>query len=423
MQTANPHLQRGEVLLGQNRHDLAEKELRQAIGADPNEGLAYSYLALCLAERKAWQEATDCAQRGVGLDPARPFAYYALGTVYADRNMFKEARDAANEALNQNPQSPRYWALRARIDLAENKPKDALAAAEKGLESDPEHEACINLRAMALTKLGRRGEAAQAIDTNLARNPLNAASHANMGWTLLHEGKPRPAMDHFREALRLNPGMEWARQGILESMKARNPIYRLFLAFFLFMARLSGRARWGILLGGYGAYQLLIYVRGQRPDLAPFLTPLIVAYFMFAIGTIVSVPLFNLFLLFSRFGRYTLDTHQRWAALVFGVSLLPGATFLTLWAVHGGGVYETCAILWGLQVIPVAITGFARSGARRGIMIAGASALALLAAGLTAMVIGLRKFPETFFWIHLFGCVGFIWLNNILASARPARKN
>ena len=81
-------------------------------------------------------------------------------------------------------------AMRARIGLAQRDHEAALKAAEAGLECDAEHEACVNLRSLALTNLGRRQEAGEAIAATLARNPLNASSHANMGWTLLHDGKP-----------------------------------------------------------------------------------------------------------------------------------------------------------------------------------------------------------------------------------------
>ena len=44
-----------------------------------------------------------------------------------------------------------------------------------------------------------------------------------------------------RETLRLEPGNEWARQGLVTALKARNPIYGLFLQYALFMGRLSPR--------------------------------------------------------------------------------------------------------------------------------------------------------------------------------------
>src|SRR5690606_21011372 len=125
-------------------------------------------------------------------------------------------------------------------------------------------------------------------------------SHANMGWTLLHQGQPRRAAEHFREALRLDPTSDWARSGIVEAMKARSPIYRVFLAYFLFMSRLSSGAQWGILIGGYAGYQTVRTIGRTHPALAPYLQPLIVAYVVFALGTIVAIPLFNLLLFTDR---------------------------------------------------------------------------------------------------------------------------
>ena len=40
-------------------------------------------------------------------------------------------------------------------------------------------------------------------------------------------------------------------------MKARNPVYRALLAYFLWMSRLSGGQRWGVIIGGYLAAQVI----------------------------------------------------------------------------------------------------------------------------------------------------------------------
>ena len=92
---------------------------------------------------------------------------------------------------------------------------------------------------MALTHLGRRGEAGTAIDTALARDPKNALTHANRGWTLLHGGDHARALEHFREALRLDPELAWARRGIVETLSARGPVIRLLLRYFLWMQRIA----------------------------------------------------------------------------------------------------------------------------------------------------------------------------------------
>ncbi len=87
-------------------------------------------------------------------------------------------------------------------------------------------------------------------------NPNNPNTHANLGWALLHKGEHEKAMIHFREALRLDPELQWAQQGIVEALKARHFIYRVMLKYFLWMSRLGSRAQWGVILGAYFGHRV-----------------------------------------------------------------------------------------------------------------------------------------------------------------------
>src|SRR6185436_9021657 len=111
--------------------------------------------------------------------------------------------------------------------------------------------------------------------------PENAFTHANQGWTYLNKGEPKKALEHFRESLRLDPANEWARHGIVEALKARNIIYAVMLKYFLWMARLSRGARWGIILGGYFGIQLLASMARSNPAIAPWILPLRILYITF----------------------------------------------------------------------------------------------------------------------------------------------
>ena len=102
---------------------------------------------------------------------------------------------------------------------------------------------------MALVQLGRKDEADHTLGSALANDPENALTHANQGWAFLHRGDHERALEHFREALRIDPELDWARIGIVEALKARYLIYRFMLRFFLWMSRKGTAARWVILLG------------------------------------------------------------------------------------------------------------------------------------------------------------------------------
>ena len=104
------------------------------------------------------------------------------------------------------------------------------------------------------------------------RTPSPTPTRAGPGCT---RGDFRGALEHFREALRLNPSLEWARAGLVEALKARYPVYGLLLRYFLWMSTLSRRAQWAVILGAC-SFRALRAVATNNPALAPWITPLLV---------------------------------------------------------------------------------------------------------------------------------------------------
>ena len=356
------HLQRAQVLLEQSRHDLAADELRQELAADPDNPLAHSLLALCLAKHEDFRRATEEAEAAVHLAPDMPFAHYALGSVLHDRNYFAEAENAVVEAIRLDPESADFYALLAGIRYDRRNWPSALDAAETGLRLDPEHVGCNNLRAMALIKLGRQTEASDTLKTALAREPEDAITHANLGWALLEKSETAKAMEHFREALRLDPNLEWARVGIVEALKARNFIYRWLLRYFLWMQKLSFKAQWAVILGGYFGYRILLQQKDAHPALGPYVLPIQVFYLVFAWLTWTAEPLFNLLLRVNRFGRLALSREQIVASnWVGGFVALALASFGT-WLATGNFVAALGAAYSAAMVIPIAASFKAHEG-------------------------------------------------------------
>ncbi len=387
----NPNLERALLLYQQSRHELAEAELRQALAADPHDAYAHSLLALCLAAREQFSEATAEAQQAIHLAPDFPFAHYAHARVLYDRNHYPEARAAIAEAIRLDPEDADYFALLAGIHFDEKRWQDALEAAEQGLQFDSEHTGCTNLRAMAMVKLGRRAEAGATIDAALAKNPENALTHANQGWTLLEHGNPKQALEHFREALRLDPENEWARHGIVEALKARNIIYAIMLKYFLWMAKLGPQAQWTIILVGYFGNSMLGTVARSNPDLAPWVLPVRVLYVTFAVLTWTAYPMFNLMLRLNRFGRFALTPEQvvesNWVGASFFLALISLGGCLVM---GFGSPWLMSLVIFGLMLIPMSGLFRCPSGWPRWTMIAVVSVLALI--GLAAIALIWRSY-------------------------------
>ncbi|HEY2586640.1 MAG TPA: tetratricopeptide repeat protein [Tepidisphaeraceae bacterium] len=377
----NAAYQRALILFEQRRYDDAERELKQVLSGDPHDAQAHAMLGLCLAQRKEYAGASAEADAAVGLEPALPFAHYVRALVLTERNRFEEAATAVHGALRLDPFSPDFYALQARIRLAQRRWPSALESAEHGLSIQADHAACANLRAMALVQLGRREEAGAALDDSLARDPHNAYTHANQGWAYLHKGDHRKALEHFREALRLDPELDFARAGMVEALKARHLIYRIMLRYFLWMGRLGRQAQWGIIIGFYVGYRVVLQAAQSKPQLAPFLYPLVGLYVLFAYFTWTSGPFFNLLLRVNRFGRYVLSRDQRIASNWVGGALLLAVVCGVIWFTTRDPAAAFAAIYCLVMVIALAGTMRAPRGWPRWAMIASTFVVAALGAG------------------------------------------
>jgi tetratricopeptide (TPR) repeat protein len=312
------YLLRARVLMSQNRMELAEEQLRMVLASESSHSEAHAMLALCLVEREAWDAANEEAQQAIFHGPEEPMAHYSFARVLLKRNRLREAREAINEALRLSPWNADYFATLGAIEAAGDKWEEVLKAAQQGLEAEPEHEACENLRAAALTTLGRRSEAGLTIQESLRRNPENAFTHANEGWRLLHVRQPEQAMVHFREALRLDPNMEWARRGIVEAMKARFFIYRMMLGFFLWIGRFPPGTRLLLLIGMPIAQSVLQTTVASVPALEFLAFPMMLTYLLFVWMTWTSSALFNLVLMLNPFGRLALNREEKVQAIATG---------------------------------------------------------------------------------------------------------
>ncbi len=397
----NPGILRARLLFSQGRFEDARRELGRVLNDTPENARALALLAMCLAAQKQPREAETVARNAVALEPDEPFMHYVLASVLLALDRERDAEQAIREALRLDPYDVEYYGLLSGLLLHRQQWSQALATAEQGLRLDPEHVSCNNLRAMALVKMGRRDEAAATIDANLAREPENSTSHANMGWTLLHRNQPRQAMDHFREALRLQPGNEWARRGILEALRAHNPVYRLMLNYFLWMGCLTGRTRWTIILTIWLVVQIVGKLGQAYPNWSPLVSVISYSYLLFVLLTWASRDFFNLFLRLHPFGRLALSAEEIRVANVVGLCVAACLLCLGLYAFAGHGTALLGVFYFLLMIIPfsAALSPYRKPHVRRRL-------------GLFATILALSGGAAlAFWWIDLvfLGC-GLVFL-------------
>ena len=348
--------QRAILLFQQQRWDLTIRELRGLLGVAPDHAPAHALLAQSLARTDALDEALSEAKRAVGLDPELDFAYGTLAAVHWQRRELDLAVTAIERAIELDPDDVGHRGTLAQIRIGQGRLADALAAADDGLTLDPQDTDCLNLRALALAKLGRGKEASDSVEASLARDPDNPYTHQTRGLALLHAGDAKGALHHFQEALRRDPNLQGARQGLVEALKARNPLYRVVRGWFLWMERFSGPRQLQIMIG------LWLAARFGADGLASAGYPsaaMVVRYSWlgFVLVTACAVPLFNLLLLLHPIGRHALQRRARFDAIVLGACI---ATSLGVFAYAWLGTSPLASAGWAFWLVfPLPVAGLA----------------------------------------------------------------
>jgi tetratricopeptide (TPR) repeat protein len=362
----NPHILRAEVLLAQGRYDLAKREVGHALAESPDDAFVHALLAVCLKGQGKNREAEEAARRAIGLDPGMAYAHFVLSACLAGQRQWAAAEAAVRTAIDLEPSDPDHFHLLAVLRFNQEDWRGALAAAEQGLALDAQHSGCLNARALALTKLGRSDEAARTVEGVLADNPEDAYSHMTRGWTALHQSEPDKALEHFREALRLEPDLEPAREGMVLALKARYRVYRVLLQFFLWMHSRGRRFRWIFVFALLGVQQGMSALARNVPSSRPLTVPVLGLLIAFGAITWLADPLFNLLLRFNRYGRYAVSRDARALALWVGLLLALAAGTAALaaggWAPHVG--YLTAFTFVIFAILACAVYRFA-PGRRR----------------------------------------------------------
>lgn len=413
----NIHLERGKLLLAQNRLSEAERELKEALSQQPNDAYAMAWLAECYLNGKRFADALEVSERAMGLAPNNGFLLYTLARSYFYNKRIKDARETVSRALSLNPNDPDFFLLLAHIEFYEENWQKALAAAEQGLELDAENVNLINLRTQALVKLNRKAEAAATIDYALHHAPEDSYSHANKGWVAIEQGGYEQAFGHFREALRLEPNNAYARTGLKEAIKARNWLYRGVLKYFLWIGKMNQQGRWVFIIGIYILYRILIEVAENSPAMAPFLYPFIGLYILLAFSSWIAMPVSNLFLRLHPLGKYALDEDELRASTIVGLLGAGAVISLLAWGIIRIEMLLYLGIYLLLLLLPVGglFSVDAQGKARKQLSyytygLAGVGLLAVFTSGMNILAI-----------IFLLGVFAYSWVANYLIG-KDARE-
>ncbi|MBK8478746.1 MAG: tetratricopeptide repeat protein [Opitutaceae bacterium] len=419
---SDPSSPQAEFLRGCQLYDLrrfadAEAAFRRVLAYEPMHAWALHQLARTFWRQDREAEALPVVLQAIGSDPEEAEHQVLHSQVLCSMGRGADALQAADEALRLDPTSASAFTARAAALCTHSKWAEAEEAARQALALEPEHDLAHHYLAHSLRQQGRGKENADAVRSQLGRNPDDPLAHANAGWAALERGDARQAQVHFAESLRLSPGFEWAREGLVQSFRARSPLYRAYLAYTFWLSKRRQSQQWAILLGLYlGSRFARELFTGEWRWVGLVIG---LAYFAFAFWVWVARGIGSLLLLTDRFGRMVLRPHEKLEACFIGFGLLGGAGLATFGCLAQRDAPLLAGALLVLSCIPLACT-FDNSRRLGRWLFGSVSAFAWLVAALAVTVwfAPSRSGAEVLgglFLPALLGCVGSSWLGNVSA--------
>lgn len=314
---------RGELMLQQGRYDDAAAFFKEAISANPENDSAYAELSTCLLEMEGRRkDALLAIDEAIALDPEQG-SYRALRALVLCRlDRGEEALEAAAEAIALDPEAAFSYAAKAQAYMTLERWGAAEEQAKKSLQLDGDNHFAGNLLAMCLRLQGKKEENDQAVAQLLAENPEDLLAHYNAGWSALQDNDNKKAEEHFKEALRIDPSFDGAREGLKESFAARSAFYRAYLKYCFFMQRFTEKARWAIVIGFYLAYRFGMSVLSK---INPILAIVFAAvYLIFVLWGWLAPGIGHFMILLDRSARHALKKTEKLDGLAVGGGLLLG---------------------------------------------------------------------------------------------------
>jgi tetratricopeptide (TPR) repeat protein len=234
-------------LLCLGRFKEAQSLAIRRIALEPDSAEGYAMMASVMLYTKRLVEARHYCRQAVERSPEWDYSYRVMGwAVVADESYVPASRqtgshrqvalrrlpyalELAATALQIDPTSADNWQLRAHILLLADREDEAIQAAREGLACDPSHEGCSFELLKVLFKTRRLEELQVLAEEFLSIHPECAKIHSILAEALMRRGDFAPAVEHAKEAIRLNPTDRQCRQVLLSALKVERPFLSMLM--------------------------------------------------------------------------------------------------------------------------------------------------------------------------------------------------
>lgn len=251
--TDNAHklIERAEHLIEIERFDEAVPLIAKSLGLEPDSAYANGLMAQAFLGLRRLDDALKYSEKAIELDPDEEWGHRLRSTVLTEMGRHGDALKSAEEAVRLGPYDPAALATLANAWLAVKKPKKAKEFGERLLETAPYWDVSHFTMGNIHMEAGDNFLAERSFKEALKINPNSANARNNLGVAVMRQDSnsaasmfglksnsiiapPGTAEDHFHEALKLEPGNEFAAENFKSQYSYLTAIVPIF-AFIPFM--------------------------------------------------------------------------------------------------------------------------------------------------------------------------------------------
>ncbi|MBD2384124.1 tetratricopeptide repeat protein [Cylindrospermum sp. FACHB-282] len=204
----------GNILMQQNRLDLAVQEYGEAVRLSPNLGEAYYNLGLALQRQEQKEAAITAYRQSLVVNPTMAAAHYNLGLLLQQQGQLEDAIASYQQAINLDSSNANAYFNLAIALQREGKIESAIAAYRQVLKLDPENALAYNNLGSLMVIQGQASGAISLYQQAIRQNPKTASAYYNLGVTLYNQGDLKTASRALNRASKV-----YREQGNIEQVE------------------------------------------------------------------------------------------------------------------------------------------------------------------------------------------------------------
>jgi hypothetical protein len=339
------------ILNAAGNPDRLVAEAYRHLGLDPDDLDAHYYLVMGLCDLRQLDGAERHLQQLLRLDPESVETHVAAVRFHLVKQKWKPALRFIEAGMQIAPDFPYFYFAAAIVECRQYRPAEARKHIARARELAPENPEIVNL--YIGLHAGMENSATEAwkrlrqYEAALALEPGNASLHNSIGDVYLTElENPRKAEEHYRMALRAEPGNRDYQRDLFHAVARRSILYCLFsLPSRVFESLRAGlvvlRDHWWIAIVLVVTYKFVLVFVAWLAVATVLLWPGCKAYEWLVVselrrGSDTPVPMLSLWLrirrfpLWLRFGTFLALNGLLWGLLFLlaGIPLEKGFGFV-----------------------------------------------------------------------------------------------